>query len=51
MDVVIEVTNADKGFLVLIEAGEPVVKVARNLRRENIARRRQPPVGLHHGAA
>ena len=36
MDAVIEVTNADKGFLILME-GEPDVKVARNLRRENIA--------------
>ena len=33
----IQVTNADKGFLVLMESGEPVVKVARNLRRETIS--------------
>ena len=37
MDVIIQVTNADKGFLVLMESGEPVVKVARNLRRETIS--------------
>ncbi len=36
MDVIIQVSNADKGFLVLMESGEPVVKVARNLRRETI---------------
>ena len=33
----IAVSNADKGFLVLMESGEPVVKVARNLRRETIS--------------
>jgi len=37
LDVVIQVTNADKGFIVLIESGEPVVKVARNLRHETIS--------------
>jgi transcriptional regulator with GAF, ATPase, and Fis domain len=37
LDVVIQVTNADKGFIVLVESGEPVVKVARNLRRETIS--------------
>jgi len=37
LDVVIQVTNADKGFIVLLESGEPVVKVARNLRRETIS--------------
>jgi transcriptional regulator with GAF, ATPase, and Fis domain len=37
MDMVIEITNADKGFLILMEGEEPVVKVARNLRQENIA--------------
>src|SRR6185436_19886884 len=37
LDVMIQVTNADKGFLVLMESGEPVVKVARNLRRETIS--------------
>jgi transcriptional regulator with GAF, ATPase, and Fis domain len=36
LDVTIQVSNADKGFLVLMESGEPVVKVARNLRRETI---------------
>jgi transcriptional regulator with GAF, ATPase, and Fis domain len=37
MDTVIAITNADKGFLVLMEGGQPAVKVARNLKRENIA--------------
>jgi transcriptional regulator with GAF, ATPase, and Fis domain len=37
LDVMIQVSNADKGFLVLMESGEPVVKAARNLRRETIA--------------
>ena len=37
MDAVIQITNADKGFLVLLEGGELRVKVARNLRRENLA--------------
>ncbi len=37
LDVMIQVSNADKGFLVLMESGEPVVKVARNLRRETIS--------------
>jgi transcriptional regulator with GAF, ATPase, and Fis domain len=37
LDVVIQVSNADKGFIVLLESGEPVVKVARNLRRETIS--------------
>jgi transcriptional regulator with GAF, ATPase, and Fis domain len=37
MDVMIQVSNADKGFLVLMESGEPTVKVARNLRRETIS--------------
>jgi len=37
MDSVIEITNADKGFLILMEGDELSVKVARNLKRENIA--------------
>jgi transcriptional regulator with GAF, ATPase, and Fis domain len=37
LDVVIQVTNADKGFIILMESGEPVVKVARNLRHETIS--------------
>jgi transcriptional regulator with GAF, ATPase, and Fis domain len=37
MDAVIAITNADKGFLVLMEGGELAVKVARNLKQENIA--------------
>jgi transcriptional regulator with GAF, ATPase, and Fis domain len=36
MDEAIEVTRADKGFLILMESGEPRVKVARNVARENI---------------
>jgi transcriptional regulator with GAF, ATPase, and Fis domain len=37
MDSVIEITNADKGFLILMEGTDLDVKVARNLKRENIA--------------
>ncbi|MDQ3334423.1 MAG: sigma 54-interacting transcriptional regulator [Myxococcota bacterium] len=37
MDSVIEITNADKGFLILFEGESLDVKVARNLNRENIA--------------
>jgi len=37
MDAVIEITNADKGFLILMEGNDLDVKVARNLKRENIA--------------
>jgi transcriptional regulator with GAF, ATPase, and Fis domain len=37
MDAVIEITSADKGFLILLEGDELAVKVARNLKRENIA--------------
>jgi len=37
MDVIVQISNADKGFIVLMESGEPVVKVARNLRRETIS--------------
>ena len=37
MDAVIEITNADKGFLILLEGDELRVKVARNLKRENLA--------------
>ena len=36
MDSIIELTRADKGFLILTEGGELQVKVARNLKRENI---------------
>ncbi|MBN1960173.1 MAG: sigma 54-interacting transcriptional regulator [Deltaproteobacteria bacterium] len=36
MDTVVELTNADKGFLVLFEDGKPEVKVARNLHQENV---------------
>jgi transcriptional regulator with GAF, ATPase, and Fis domain len=37
MDAVIEITGADKGFLILMEGDHVDVKVARNLKRENIA--------------
>jgi len=37
MDAVVEFTRADKGFLVLAEGDEFTVRVARNLRRENVA--------------
>ena len=36
MDAVIEVTAADKGFLILLEGNQLQVKVARNLARQNI---------------
>ena len=37
MDLVIEITAADKGFLILMEGDDFDVKIARNLRKENIA--------------
>jgi transcriptional regulator with GAF, ATPase, and Fis domain len=37
MDAVIEITNADKGFLILLEGDTLDIKVARNVKRENIA--------------
>jgi transcriptional regulator with GAF, ATPase, and Fis domain len=37
MDAVIEITSADKGFLILLEGESLDVKVARNLKAENIA--------------
>jgi len=37
MDLVIEITNADKGFLILMEGDTLDIKVARNLKRENIS--------------
>jgi transcriptional regulator with GAF, ATPase, and Fis domain len=36
LDAALEVTHADKGFLILFEEGESVVQAARNLSRENI---------------
>ncbi|MBN2714573.1 MAG: sigma 54-interacting transcriptional regulator [Deltaproteobacteria bacterium] len=36
MDAVIELTGAAKGFLILFEDETPIIKVARNLRRENL---------------
>jgi transcriptional regulator with GAF, ATPase, and Fis domain len=36
MDAVVDITRADKGFLLLLEGGTPAVKVARNLKRENL---------------
>src|SRR5689334_12691793 len=37
MDSVIQISSAEKGFLILLEGTNPQVKVARNLRRENLA--------------
>ncbi|HET6343764.1 MAG TPA: sigma 54-interacting transcriptional regulator, partial [Myxococcota bacterium] len=37
MDSVVELSHADKGFLILFEDGAPSVKVARNVARENLA--------------
>lgn len=37
MDAVIDLTGADKGFLLLFEGGEAQVRVARNLKRENLS--------------
>ena len=37
MDAVIALTQADKGFLLLVEGDERHVEVARNVRRENLA--------------
>jgi transcriptional regulator with GAF, ATPase, and Fis domain len=42
MDSVIDVTNADKGFLILIEDGDPRVAVARNLNHQAL------PNGVSH---
>lgn len=36
MDEAIDLTRADKGFLILVENGEPRIKVARNVSRETI---------------
>jgi transcriptional regulator with GAF, ATPase, and Fis domain len=36
MDGLLEVTHADKGFLILLEDGEPSVRAARNVARETI---------------
>ena len=36
MDAVVELSRADKGFLVLFEDGAPQIKVARNIQRENL---------------
>ena len=36
LDALVEVTRADKGFLILFEAGERTVRAARNLARETI---------------
>ena len=36
MDAVVDLTGASKGFLVLFEDGNPSVKVARNVRQENV---------------
>ncbi|MEM1349224.1 MAG: sigma 54-interacting transcriptional regulator [Myxococcota bacterium] len=36
MDVVVEITGADKGFLILASEGDFEIKVARNMRRETL---------------
>ncbi len=36
MDAVVELSGASKGFLVLFEDGNPSVKVARNIQKENV---------------
>ena len=36
MDEAIDLTRADKGFLILVENGEPRIKVARNVNRQTI---------------
>jgi transcriptional regulator with GAF, ATPase, and Fis domain len=41
LDAVIGVTNADKGFVILVEQSGPRIAVARNLNRENL------PDGVH----
>jgi transcriptional regulator with GAF, ATPase, and Fis domain len=42
MDAVVEVTHADKGFLLLVRDEQPEIAVARNLRQEDI------PHGVRH---
>ena len=37
MDSVVQISNAEKGFLILLEGNTPQVKVARNVKRENLA--------------
>ncbi|HXN81174.1 MAG TPA: sigma 54-interacting transcriptional regulator [Myxococcales bacterium] len=37
LDAIIEVTRADKGFVVVMNAGTPMIQVARNFKREDIA--------------
>ncbi|GAC1604072.1 MAG: sigma 54-interacting transcriptional regulator [Myxococcales bacterium] len=36
LDAIIEVTHADKGFLIVVNAGAPMVQVARNFKREDV---------------
>jgi len=48
LDVVIQVTNADKGFIVLLGVGRAVVKVARKPAHKP-SRTRQPSVRPHPG--
>ena len=50
LDVMIQVSNADKGFLVLMESGEPVVKVGAQPAARDHLRRRQPALRLDPGA-
>lgn len=42
LDAVIEITHADKGFVILMEGDTPQITVARNLRKENL------PDGIRH---
>lgn len=42
LDAVVEISHADKGFLVWIENGEPKVVAARNLQKESL------PAGVRH---
>ena len=50
MDVMIEVTSADKGFLILMESGEPVRQGRAQPPPREHRRRRPPAVGLDHRA-
>ena len=47
MDAVIDVTHADKGFLLLMREEGPEIAVARNLRQQDIPPQRAPPVRQH----
>jgi transcriptional regulator with GAF, ATPase, and Fis domain len=36
LDAIIEVTHADKGFVIVVNAGAPIVQVARNFKRQDV---------------